>query len=219
VRRGIEHLVDRERFQKDMDKEMKKKYHDQFLSIYKLINQYSGEDLHKKLNEVMHLEDYMRWLAFNFIIKSGDYSDELYFYVDPQSKRFKIVPWDYDDIFKLHPHEGIKERNLKLNPSALIFSSEDKLDVKIANDPYLYSQYLKHFSFVMEELSRERIEKVLMNIYSDLSPLYESKPILEAVSKDGYQTSPKILRGELNSVYEFFEGQRVGHLNKKVPPK
>lgn len=213
VRRGIEHLVDRERFQKDTDKEMKKKYHDQFLSIYKLINQYSGEDLHKKLNEVMHLEDYMRWLAFNFIIKSGDYSDELYFYVDPQSKRFKIVPWDYDDIFKLHPHEGIKERNLKLNPSSLIFSSEDKLDVKIANDPYLYAQYQKHFKSVLEELSEEKLEKVLTNIYSDLSPLFASKPILEAASKDGYQTSSKILRGELNKVYEFFEGQRIGLLN------
>jgi spore coat protein H len=219
VRRGREHLIDRERVQKDVDKEMKKKYHDQFLSIYKHLNQSSGEDLHKELNELMHLDDYMRWLAFNYIIKCGDYSDELYFYVDPQSKRFRIIPWDYDDIFKIHPHEGIKERNLKLDPSSLIFSSEDKLDVKIATDPYLYAQYLKHFQAVFEELSKDKLEKVLVNIYSDLSPLFVSKPILEAASKDGYQTSPKILRGELNTVYNFFEGQRMGLLNKKVPPK
>jgi len=219
VRRGREHLVDRERFEKDLSKESKKKYHERFLSIYKMINQYSGEELHTKLNEVMHLDDYMRWLAFNYLIKCGDYSDELYFYVDSQSQRFRIVPWDYDDIFRVHPHEGIKERNLKLGPESLIFSSEDKLDVKIANDPYLYSQYMKHFSSVMEELSRERIEKVLVNIYNDLSPLYESKPILEAVSKDGYQTSPKILRGELNTVYDFFESQRMGLSKKTAPPK
>jgi spore coat protein H len=219
VRRGREHLVDRERVQKDVDKEMKKKYHDQFLSIYKQLNQSSGEDLHKKLNELMHLDDYMRWLAFNYIIKCGDYSDELYFYVDPQSKRFRIIPWDYDDIFKIHPHEGLKERNLKLASSSLIFSSEDKLDVKIANDAYLYAHYLKHFQSVVEELSGAKIEKVLMNIYSDLSPLFESKPILDAASKDGYQTSSKILRGELNTVYNFFEGQRVGLLNKKLPGK
>ncbi|HMG89780.1 MAG TPA: CotH kinase family protein [Chryseolinea sp.] len=219
VRRGAEHLVERERFQKDLDKTAKKKYHDQFMSIYKIINQYSGEDLHTKLNEVMHLEDYMRWLAFNYIIKCGDYSDELYFYSDPQSKKFRIVPWDYDDIFMIHPHEGIKERNLRLDPSSLIFSSEDKLDVKIATDGYLYDQYLKHFSAVMEELSKEKLEKVLTNIYSDLSSLYESKPILEAASKDGYKTSPAILRRELNTVYDFFEGQRMGLLNKKTPAK
>ena len=219
VRRGRDHLVDRERVQKDTDKETKKKYRDQFLSIYKFINQHSGEDLHKKINEVMHLEDYMRWLAFNYIIKCGDYSDELYFYADPQSKRFRIIPWDYDDIFKTHPHEGIKERNLKLGPSSLIFSSEDKLDVKIANDPYLYAEYLKHFQSVFEQLSSDKLEKVLINIYSDLSPLFKSKPILEAASKDGYQTSTKILRSELNTVYIFFEGQRMGLLNKKLPPK
>jgi spore coat protein H len=219
VRRGGDHLVDRERFQKDLAKEEKKKFHEQFLSIYRMINQHSGEELFKKLNEVMHLEDYMRWLAFNYLIKCGDYSDELYFYADPQSKRFKIVPWDYDDIFKVHPHEGIKERNLKLDPSSLVFSSEDKLDVKIANDPYLYAQYLKHLADVVEELSPDRIEKVLMKIYADLSPLYESKPILDAASKDGYRTSPAILRGELNKVYDFFEGQRTGLLNGHIPPK
>ena len=87
------------------------------------------------------------------------------------------------------------------------------MDVKIANDPYLYAQYLKHFKSVLEELSDEKLEKVLTNIYSDLSPLFTSKPILEAASKDGYQTSPKILRGELNKVYDFFAGQRIGLLN------
>jgi spore coat protein H len=219
VRRGSDHLVDRERVQKDTDKETKKKYRDQFVSIYKLINQHSGEDLHTKLNEVMHLEDYMRWLAFNYIIKCGDYSDELYFYVDPQSKRFRIIPWDYDDIFMTHPHEGIKERNLKLDPTSLIFSSEDKLDVKIAKDPYLYAEYLKHFQAVFEELSKDKLEKVLVKIYGDLSSMFESKPILEAASKDGYQTSLKILRGELNTVYNFFEGQRMGLVNRKLPPK
>ena len=218
VRRGRgERIVDRERFQKDISKELKRNYHDQFLSIYRIIHEFSGEELYKRLNEVMHLEDYMRWLAFNYIIKCGDYSDELYFYLDPQTKRLRIVPWDYDDIFMIHPHEGIKERNSRIAPSALIFSSEDKLDVKIANDPYLYSQYLKYYSSVFEELSQDRIENVLVNIYSDLSPLFQSTTILKAVSTDGYETSPKILRDELNDVYQFFEGQRMALNNSKLP--
>ncbi len=159
----------------------------------------------------------MRWLAFNYIVKCGDYSDELYLYIDPQTKRFRIVPWDYDDIFMIHPHEGIDVRNKKIDPSSLIFSSEDKLDVKIANDPYLYAQYKKHFSSVFEELSQQRIEKVLVNIYSDLSPLFGSSSVLEAASKDGYQTSSKILRSGLNEVYQFFEGQRIAQNMKKMP--
>ena len=217
VRRGRgERIVDRERFQKDISKDLKKNYHDQFLSIYRFIHEYSGEELYKKLNEKMHLEDYMRWLAFNYIIKCGDYSDELYFYIDPETKRLRIVPWDYDDIFMIHPHEGIKERNRRISPSSLIFSSEDKLDVKIANDPYLYAQYMKHYLTVFEELSQDRLENVLIKIYSDLSPLLQSSTILKALSTDGYKTSPKILRAELNDVYQFFE-QRMALNNKKAP--
>jgi spore coat protein H len=218
VRRGgSERVVDRERVQKDVSKELKRTYHDQFLSIYKVINDYSGEQLYKKLGELMHLEDYMRWLAFNYIIKCGDYSDELHFYIDPATKRFRIVPWDYDDIFMLYPHEGVKARNSKISPSSLIFSSEDKLDVRIANDPYLYDQYLKHYLAVFEELSAERLENVLMNIYSDLSPLFQSSAIIKALSSDGYLTSPKILRTELNNVYQFFEGQRIALNNRNLP--
>lgn len=218
VRRGRgERMVDRERFQKELSKQEKKTYHDQFLSVYRSIHEFSGEELYKKLNDVMHLEDYMRWVAFNYIIKCGDYSDELYFYVDPETKKLRIIPWDYDDIFMTHPHEGIKERNSKMAASALIFSAEDKLDVKIANDPYLYAQYVKHFAAVFEELSPERIENVLINIYSDLSPLLESPSILKALSTDGYNTSSKILRGELNNVYNFFEGQRMALNNKNAP--
>jgi spore coat protein H len=218
IRRGDgENLIDRERFQKDLAKGLKKTYHEQFLSIYRIIHLYSGADLNTKLNEVMHLEDYMRWLAFNYIVKCGDYSDELYLYIDPQTKRFRIVPWDYDDIFMIHPHEGIEVRNKRIDPSSLIFSSEDKLDVKIANDPYLYAEYKKHFSSVFEELSQQRVEEVLLNIYSDLSPLFGSSPVLEAVSKDGYQTSSKLLRSALNEVYRFFEGQRIAQNNKNVP--
>lgn len=218
VRRGRgERVIDRERFQKDLSKEVKRSYHDQFLSVYRVIHEYSGEELYKKLNEAMHLEDYMRWLAFNYIIKCGDYTDELYFYVDPQTKRLRIVPWDYDDIFMTHPHEGIKERNSKLSTTSLIFSAEDKLDVKIANDPYLYAQYVRHFSAVFDELSEERIENVLVKIYSDLSPLYQSPSILKALSTDGYGTSLKILRSEMNEVDRFFRGQRIALSNKNAP--
>lgn len=218
VRRGnTEHLIDRERSQKDLSKELKRTYHDQFLSIYKLIYQYSGEELYKKLNEVMYLDDYMRWLAFNYIIKCGDYSDELYFYADPETKRFRIVPWDYDDIFMIHPHEGLSQRNSRIDPSSMVFSSEDRLDVKIANDPYLYGLYVKHLSSVFEEISKESLEKVLENIYTDLSPLFESSSIMKAASKDGYQTNSKLLRAELNNVYEFIEGQRRALVYKNMP--
>jgi hypothetical protein len=78
VRRGAEHLVDRERISKRPRQNVKKEIP---RSVYVHIQDYPSviraRELHTKLNEVRHLEDYMRWLAFNYIIKCGDYSDEL----------------------------------------------------------------------------------------------------------------------------------------------
>ena len=164
----------------------------------------------------MHVEDYLRWLAFNYLVRNGDYSDELYFYIDPKTKRFRIIPWDYDDIFKTGPHEGMEVWKSKMDPSSLIFSAEDELDVKIANDPFLYHQYLKCLSSIIEELSDEKIGLIISKVYEDLSPLFTSDIILKAASKDGYTTTPENLRTDLSNVYQYFRGTKAIVLKKIV---
>ena len=52
----------------------------------------------------------MRWLAFNFLVRDGDYTDEVYLYIDPELKKFKLIPWDYSNLFLTAPHEGTAER-------------------------------------------------------------------------------------------------------------
>jgi len=216
IRRGLNHVIDKQRFEKGIDKNTAKVYRHQFNSIYKLIDQYSGEDLYARLNEILHVEDYLRWLAFNYIVRDGDYSDELYFYIDPKTKRFRIIPWDYDDIFKAGPHEGIEVWKSKMDPSSLIFSAEDELDVKIAHDPYLYDQYLRCLSSVMEELKEEKVESVVNKIYEDLSPLFKSDEIIQAASKDGYKTSLENLRVDIVSVNQYFNNMRATLIKKNV---
>ena len=93
----------------------------------------------------------MKWLAFNFIVKNGDYTDEVYFCIDPAVDKFKFIPWDYDDIFAIAPHEGNAIKKDAIG-NKLIFSSEDKLDQKIANDAYLYHIYLSVFQKTLKLL-------------------------------------------------------------------
>ncbi len=209
LRRGVNHEIAKENAQKDLDKEAVKSYRQQFTSIYKLAYKYSGEDLYNKLAEILDVDEYMRWMAFNYIVKNGDYSDELYFYIDPDTKRFRIIPWDYDDIFKPAPHEGMDVWKSKMNPSSLIFSSEDALDLTIARDNYLYKKYLQHLSNVMDELSEEKIEAIINALYADLSNFYKSDKILDAASKDGYTTSLKRLQDELLSANQYFAYMRT----------
>jgi spore coat protein H len=208
LRRGLHHTVAKEKAQKDIGKETVKAYRHQFSLIYKLINQNSGEALYSKLNEILHVDDYLRWLALNYIIKNGDYSDELYFYIDPDTKRFRIIPWDYDDVFQQAPHEGMEVWRSRMDPNSLIFSSEDELDLTIAHDPYLYDKYKQHLTAVVNELSDQMVESVINMIYEDLSPLFASDAILQASSKDGYETSVERLQAELKMVNQYFAYMR-----------
>ena len=51
------------------------------------------------------MKAYFSWLAFNFFIMNGDYSDELYLFALPNQEeiRFGVLPWDYDDILTGSP--------------------------------------------------------------------------------------------------------------------
>jgi hypothetical protein len=90
----------------------------------------------------------------------------------------------------------------------LIFSSEDELDLTIAHDPYLYDKYKQHLTAVVNELSDQMVESVINMIYEDLSPLFASDAILQASSKDGYETSVERLQAELKMVNQYFAYMR-----------
>ena len=100
--------------------------------------------MYDSLNAVVHLDHYFQWLAFNYLIKNGDYTDELFLYLSTEDKRFDIIPWDYDDIFKSQPHDGFEKRN-KVLDHKLLFSAEAYIDIVIDKDPFLYLEFLKSF--------------------------------------------------------------------------
>lgn len=151
IRRGYDHNINKIKTEKAIKKSDVKKYCNSFEQIYRDLNKYKGEALYDTLSKRLDVEFYMKWLAFNFLVRNGDYTDEVYFYFDPGINKFSIIPWDYDDIFFSVPHEGNIE-NRKLLEDKLIFSAEDMLDKKIAADPYLHKIYLIQFREVLNQL-------------------------------------------------------------------
>jgi len=186
IRRGYNHQIEK-------TKSGKKSYHDdinkylkQYRQIYKDLNKFEGEELYTALTQYIDLDSYMKWLAFNFIVRNGDYSDEVFFYIDPEINKYRIIPWDYDDIFASAPHEGSLQRN-KIMGDKLIFSSEDDLDKKIASDPYLYKVYLSKFKEVLEVLSPAVLKKVFENTYAELYPFFMNEDIISNSEFDVYK--------------------------------
>ena len=155
----------------------------------------------------------MKWLAFNFIVKNGDYTDEVYFCIDPNVDEFKFIPWDYDDIFAFAPHEGMAIKKDAIGDK-FIFSSEDKLDQKIANDSYLYSIYISTFEEVLELLSEKILKSIFETTYAELLSYIQKNEILQMVKHDLYKNvSVNSIENELENLFYNLIQTRVAYTN------
>ena len=177
MRRGYKHKLEAEKGDKDLDESKYLAYHSAIDSIYSVIDREQGEALYNSLSQYLDIQMYMQWLAFNYLIQNGDYTDEIFLYIDPDEDRFKLIPWDYDDLFSFEPHEGRKERDQVLG-GKLIFSSEDSLDVAIASDEYMYDIYLEELGSLMETLDEAAIKAALEEVYADVFPFYTNQDII-----------------------------------------
>jgi spore coat protein H len=144
----------------------------------------------------------MKWLAFNFFVRNGDYTDEVYFFVDPATDKFSIIPWDYDDLFSQAPHEGNVESR-KVLGDRLFFSTEDPLDKKIVTDQFLYKKYLIQFEELMNQLSTDVLKRAFENIYAELYPYYSDNEIISNSRYDRYKNDNLIkLKSDMLTLYD-----------------
>lgn len=138
IRRGVDHAIDHE-YDETKSKVEAKGYKNQYYSLYETKG-LSDESLYQHLNQGLNTDLYFTWVSFNYLIMNGDYSDELFLYINPNTQVYDVMAWDYDDLFMSHPHEGNTVRNQN-NKERLMFSQEDELDRIIASDDYVYSKY------------------------------------------------------------------------------
>lgn len=176
--------------------------------IRKLTKRYEGQQLYDSLNSVVHMDHYFQWLAFNYLVKNGDYTDELFFYLTPDENRFDIIPWDYDDIFMRQPHESFEQRNRVLDHK-LLFSGEEYLDIVIDSDNYLYREFLRNFRQVLEILNPDTIKDKFEQVYRELYPYYADHEIIAQSEYDQYGlTDLATLKEDLQHQFQFLLYQR-----------
>jgi len=201
LRRGYGHKIEKIKTDNKIARSETKRYLDYYDEIYRNIGRYQGEELYNKLSLRIDMDDYMKWLAFNYIVHNGDYSDEVFFYIDPETDKFRVIPWDYDDIFALFPHEG-RDESKKVIGDKLIFSVEDLLDRKIATDPFLYAAYLNCLEEVLKKLTPEVLKQVFEVSFAELYPYYKEEEIIKNVQFDLYKdANTENLKNYLVTIY------------------
>ncbi len=185
LRRGSSTVISKENFAKDMPRTERKKCIMAFRSIARACAKLKGQQLYQELDSLLDLNAYFSWLAVNYLINNGDYTDELFYYVLPETEsvRFGIIPWDFDDIFASQPHEGRAVRDEYLS-TEMIFSSEDPLDRAIAKDAYLYQRYLEQANKVLDILTLDRLRSIFEGIQVELQPYFLDPEILRLSEKD-----------------------------------
>jgi spore coat protein H len=202
IRRGYNNTIKKIMTDNKVDREKAIKYKGYFGQIYRSLNKYEGEELYKTLSKWLDMNAYMRWIAFNFFVRNSDYTDEVYFFIDPGTNKFSIIPWDYDDLFAIAPHEG-NVASRKFIGDKLFFSTEDRLDKKIVTDPYLYKIYLIQLEELMNQLSNDVLKRVFENTYAELYPYYSDNDIISNARYDLYgEKNLNSLKSDLLSVYE-----------------
>ncbi|MFC2124481.1 CotH kinase family protein [Bacteroidota bacterium] len=149
----------------------------------KKLKELEGEALYEYLMRTVNLEQYFQWLAVNYILQNGDYTDEVFFYYDSSTNKFNLIPWDYDDVFSQMPHEGWDERNRRIqNP--LVYSGEDDFDYRIDKDDFLYLKYLDEFGKTLDHFSLNFIKKTFDQVYVELCPFYQDDEIISQSQYD-----------------------------------
>jgi len=219
IRRGYNIKIDKIETNKKTEKNEAKKYKAYFKQIYRSLNKYEGEELYNTLSNWLDMSIYMKWLAFNFFVRNGDYSDEVYFFIDPGTNKFSIIPWDYDDLFSKYPHEG-NIQNRKLYGDRVFFSTEDRLDEKIVTDPFLYKIYLNQSLELMNQLSADVLKRIFENTYAELYPYYSNNEIISNSKYDLYKFTNLIkLKSDMSFLYEqliIFRESYLKYLEAKI---
>jgi spore coat protein H len=168
IRRGLAHKIDQEYVatqSKDSVKGYRKKYH----ALYDAAR-LKDESLYHHLQNVLNIEAYFKWMGFNYFVKNGDYSDELFLYIDANSRRYKVMAWDYDDLLLDYPHEGRAVRYQMLK-DRLIFSLEDDLDKTIAADDYVYDHYTHTLKSLLQQIDDTLLDAMAQQVLGELQIL------------------------------------------------
>jgi spore coat protein H len=165
--------------------------------MYQLIGQLRGRALLDSLTALIDLKQYCQWLGINYLVRNGDYLDEMFFYAVPSKANannmiFKVHGWDYDDLF-LSPHGGFAFEG------KLIYCQEDALDRTIGNDAILYQWYRSRLDeLVNTTLSKEFFEGVEQRLRRELLPLFLEDST--AAVMNNFSSSPSAAYTELDAL-------------------
>lgn len=178
--------------------------------LHEIIHTLHGEELVRELRQIMDLDSYFAWLAFNSLVMCNDTSDEIYYSIirtkDFPKGRIEFSAWDYDDLM----NPNLQTYAIQ-NP--LLFGCENELDGCIQNEPVLYRQFKSVFyDLLTKKMTKTYLTNVLNDIEKEGNALYTGLPMDEEKALKGKRKEDiKTFKGKLlarhSELLQILEGQ------------
>ena len=145
-----------------------------------------GNALVTLLEDRLDLNAYLRWVAFNSAVQSGDYIDELWLFATDSLasdgrtvSRYGVVGWDPDDVFSICHDGGI---HAIVDPWGLLYCTESVLDHLIFDDPEDYRRYVDVLDGMLGGvLSADAVAQTPAAVADQVLPWLESQDIAAAM--------------------------------------
>jgi hypothetical protein len=159
----------------------------QLLAAYNALVEPADGDVRERLAPVLDVDQYLRWLAMNSILRNGDTMDESFFYstesIDADGKAtddFRIMSWDSEDQGVVCHADGAWSFQ---EPHALTYCAEAKLDNLILGDAALFADYVDTLSDVTDTVTEAHYAATLNNARAELFTLLERDGVAEAMTE------------------------------------
>ncbi len=149
-----------------------------------------GPELFAELQTIFDMDQMFRWLALNRLLRNGDFADEFFFYTDDQSKPFRLLGWDNDDLRKDKMHV-FSRWSLAANrvmtllgarriaTDSLIYNYGFVLFKIVAKDPFVLGKYHDAFARLILDLEDQNtIAQTLARVKSEITPYFDDPQIL-----------------------------------------
>lgn len=145
----------------------------------------SGDGLVTGLSRVLDLDQYLRWIAVNVALGSGDYIDEVFFIAENSVDEahevtdfYTVHGWDPDGIFSACHRDGRFEID---DPNGLLVCTESVLDQRIFADPVIYDRYVDTLEDVLVELEPGRFEELSVAAAESVTRWFADTDVLAAM--------------------------------------
>lgn len=196
-RRRYNDFMELKKADKKLSETQVEEYKNHIDGIYKDLKKLKGQALVDSLSAKMNLDGYLKWLALNYIVRNGDFLDEVFFFGKKNADGkiyYDIFPWDLDDTFaeKMHMqgipltlNNGAKKRSQR----QMLFGFESRLDQAVSEDPVLLNKYFQTLDQVTAQLDDAKLDQIFNKVAKKLSPYLLDEDILKNGAFDAVGTA------------------------------